>query len=513
MLLPALLLLGVTAYLLARRVEARLVLVGAGLAMALAAGRPLAAADAFTRGMVAPMVAPICAALGFAGVLGATGCSAHLVYLLLAPVRRARALALPGGILAAYLVNVAVPSQTSAAAALGPVLVPLLLAAGFAPEVAGAALLLGASFGGDLVNPGAQDVQTLAGTAAAAGLPLAAAAVSARVVPATLAGVLVAAAAFAWLHRRPDGPEVVLPTGAPAGAEGFRFSPFKAIVPLVPVLLLLLAYGGFSPLAWLVAAPAGDPLAGALPVVRAMLLGSLLALAAAGREAAAAAGRFFTGMGEAYGGIISLTLSAQVFGAGLAAIGFSQALVTALGGSAAAGALLAVGLPWLLAALSGSGSGPVQVFGQSFLVHLGAEQDPARLAALACLGGAFGRTLSPVAAVTLYCSGLVGAPPAALVRRVLPALLAGAFAALLIAARPAPPAPAAFPDFRPAGMLWYPRLLGAVRPSVLPVPQRRGEPLDAVSPRAANRHHHVQREGPAAHGAGRVHPPQPGHSL
>ena len=35
--------------------------------------------------------------------------------------------ALPGAILAAYLVNLAVPSQSSTAAALGPILVPLLV--------------------------------------------------------------------------------------------------------------------------------------------------------------------------------------------------------------------------------------------------------------------------------------------------------------------------------------------------------------------------------------------------
>src|SRR5262245_33986397 len=106
------------------------------------------------------MVGPICAALGFAAVLGATGCDRHLVRLLL-PVRRAGRAVLPGGLLVACLVNLAVPSQTSAAAAVGPILVPLVTAAGFGPRWAGAALLLGASCGGDLLNPGAQDVQAV----------------------------------------------------------------------------------------------------------------------------------------------------------------------------------------------------------------------------------------------------------------------------------------------------------------------------------------------------------------
>ena len=132
-----------------RRVDVRLVLLGEGLAMALLAGQPLAIADTFTRGMVTAMVAPICASMGFAALMHATGCDRHLVHALLAPVRRLPWLVVPGGIVAAYLVNAAVPSQASTAAALGPILVPLLLASGRPPAVAGAALVLGASFGGE----------------------------------------------------------------------------------------------------------------------------------------------------------------------------------------------------------------------------------------------------------------------------------------------------------------------------------------------------------------------------
>ena len=146
--LVALLIVAASVGLVARRVEIRLVLLGAGLAMATVAGRPLAIADAFGLAMVAAMVAPICAAMGFAAVLAETGCDRHLVHLLLRPLRRARRAVLPGGIAAAYVVNLAVPSQASTAAMLGPILLPLLVASGLRPAVAGAALVLGSSFGG-----------------------------------------------------------------------------------------------------------------------------------------------------------------------------------------------------------------------------------------------------------------------------------------------------------------------------------------------------------------------------
>jgi DcuC family C4-dicarboxylate transporter len=311
-----------------------------------------------------------------------------------------------------------------------------MAAVGIRPDVAGAALVLGASFGGDLLNPGAQDVQALA---AATGLP--ARAVSDRVRPAGLVGLLVAAVTFTLRNRRPDPPSggALGPVAAPTVATPVpspRLNPAKAVVPLVPVMLLLLAYAGWTPLAWLLRPPPGDqwrPLAGALPVVRAMLIGTLLAAALGWRDVQRVIRDLFQGMGAAYGDVISLTIAAQCFGAGIAAIGLGEVLLKLLGGSPWALAALAIGFPWGLSALSGSGSGPVLAFAQTFLAPLGPRPNSVLLGALACLAAAFGRTMSPVSAVVIYGSGLVGVSPLALVQRLLPALLAGAAMALVTA--------------------------------------------------------------------------------
>jgi DcuC family C4-dicarboxylate transporter len=435
MLTLALLVIAGAIVLMTRRVDVRLVLLGAGLLMTLLAGQPLALADTFTRGMVTAMVAPICAAMGFASVMAATECDKHLVHLLLSPLRRFRWLVMPGGILVAYLVNMAVPSQTSTAAALGPILVPLLLASGYSPTVAGAGLVLGASFGGDLLNPGAQDVQAIAGVVA-----LSATAVSARVIPASLAGMAVATAVFTLLNRanrNGDGerePLVHVPVEEPD--VPFKVNLVRALIPLTPIALLLLAYSGLGPLRWLLETPRGEdwkPLANALPVVRAMLVGTLLAVIVAHRSVEQIVKSLFDGMGSGYGGIISLTITAQCFGAGIGAIGVSEALLRV---AHASGSLrvLAAGFPWALSVLSGSGSGPVLAFAQAFLANVGASADTVTLAALACLGGAFGRTMSPVSAVVVYSSGLVGISPVLVVRRMLSALLAGAAVSFLLAA-------------------------------------------------------------------------------
>lgn len=436
MLILAILVVIAAIVLLARRVDVRLVLLGAGLMLCVLAGTPLLAADTFTRGMVTAMVAPICASMGFAAVIARTGCDAELVRLLLAPLSKVRALALPGGILAAYVVNLAIPSQASTAASLGPILIPLLTAAGFDVAVSGAALILGASFGGDLLNPGAQDVQSIAGVAS-----VSAADISTLVVPASLAGIAAAATAFA-LFNRPSAP--VAPRartgmdgdGAIESAAGAapRVNVLKALVPVLPVTMLLLAYAGWEPMRWLVTIPEGDawkPLTGALPVVRAMLLGTVVAGALAWRDVRSIARSLFEGMGHAYGSIISLTITAQVFGAGVAAAGIADALLRLASGSSAL-ALLSTAFPWALSVLSGSGSGPILAYAQTFLASHGADPHLARNAALACLGGAFGRTSSPVSAVVVYSSGLVDRSPLVVLRLVLVPLLIGAAVSIVV---------------------------------------------------------------------------------
>jgi DcuC family C4-dicarboxylate transporter len=436
MLILAILVVVAAIVLLARRVDVRLVLLGAGLMLCVLAGTPLLAADTFTRGMVTAMVAPICASMGFAAVIARTGCDAELVRLLLAPLSKVRALALPGGILAAYVVNLAIPSQASTAASLGPILIPLLTAAGFDVAVSGAALILGASFGGDLLNPGAQDVQSIAGVAS-----VSSADISTLVVPASLAGIAAAATAFA-LFNRPSAP--VAPRartgmdgdGAIESAAGAapRVNVFKALVPVLPVTMLLLAYAGWEPMRWLVTIPEGDawkPLTGALPVVRAMLLGTVVAGALAWRDVRSIARSLFEGMGHAYGSIISLTITAQVFGAGVAAAGIADALLRLASGSSAL-ALLSTAFPWALSVLSGSGSGPILAYAQTFLASHGADPHLARNAALACLGGAFGRTSSPVSAVVVYSSGLVDRSPLVVLRLVLVPLLIGAAVSIVV---------------------------------------------------------------------------------
>lgn len=406
-----------------RGVEVRVALLVAGAALAVISGTPMLAADAFARALVAPIVAPICASLGFAAVLAATGCDQALARLLLGPAGRWPWLCVPVTALAGYVVNVAVSSQTGAAAVLGPLALPLLRTARVRPTHAGAALLFGASFGGDLLSPGAQDVIAVAGATAAQ-----AHALQGHLLPAGLAGLAVGTAWLALRAHRDDAtapPAAATPALPPLRASDL----LRAAVPLLPVAMLLGARAGWPPLQWLLQSPTTGPVDGwngALAVVRAMLVGAAVAAATSWRTLRDGAGRFFDGMGRAYAGVIALTVCAQVFGTGLAACGVAAALLAAT--PPGAHAALCAAFPFGLSLLSGSGSGSVLASAQALLVGMPAGPDVDRGAALVCLGGAFGRTLSPAAAVVACVAGLAQVEVVALLRATAPPLLLGAAA-------------------------------------------------------------------------------------
>jgi len=410
--------------LLVRRVEVRLVLFSSGLLMAALAGQPLLILDTFGKAMVAGVVAPICSAMGFAAVLTASGCDRQLVVALTRLLHGTGPWLAPASILVAYFCNLAIPSQAGTAAALGPVLVPLLRAAGLTPAQAGAALVLGASFGGELLNPAAQDVLAVGATCAGGAGPI-----TALIVPSGIGGAFVAAFGY-WFftaRRLQHSPEP--PKRLPVNW-------LRAFMPLFPVTVLLLSYGGTPGLAWLSKLPEEPGFANVgsgLPVVRAMLLGTALVCILCWRQLQATSKEFYEGMGRAYGSVISLTITAQCFGAGLTAIGLTTSLLALVGHNRTLGILLAIVFPGALAMLSGSGSGPVLAFAQSLLPHMDESHQPTRIAALACHSGSFGRTLSPVAAVVIYTAGLVGVDPRELLKHVARPLLLGALASFVLA--------------------------------------------------------------------------------
>lgn len=370
-------------------------------------------------------VVPICTAMGFAHVLRRTGCDQHLVHLLVKPLERVRYLVLPGAVLVGFFVNIPIISQTSTAVAIGSVLIPLLLAARITNVTTGAALLLGASMGGELLNPGAPELRTIA-----TALGIASNDCVEHIVPLLAVHVIVATLLFWILSVRAERCAPLQPHESVL-AE-FRVQPLKALIPLVPLILLFLTGAPFYlvrvPPDWLInsANSAEKPLFDARLIGAAMLVGVVAALVVSPGAARDGAKSFFEGAGFAYAHIISLIVAANCFGKGIEQAGLADVLgkVTAR----APGLLTpsAVGIPLAFAWLSGSGFAATQSLYGFFVKPAEALGVSAvDLGALVSIAAAAGRTLSPVAAVTLMCASLTQTSPIALCKRLAIPLLAG----------------------------------------------------------------------------------------
>ena len=129
---------------LLKRLETRLVLITAGLAMGIISFAPHIALGNMLKNMTnASMIMAICSSLGFAAVVSMTRCDVHFVGLLVKPLGKLGFFLLPFCMLVASCVAIAIPSAAGCAAALGPTMIPLMVRAGFKPAIAGAASLHG----------------------------------------------------------------------------------------------------------------------------------------------------------------------------------------------------------------------------------------------------------------------------------------------------------------------------------------------------------------------------------
>jgi DcuC family C4-dicarboxylate transporter len=416
-----------------RGIDVRLVLVLAALALGTVAGDPVAILRTFLATLAREQfVVPICCAMGFAQVLRTTGCDRHLVHLLVGPLRRVRWLLVPGAVVVGFLVNVPVISQTSTAVAIGSVLIPLLRAAQISPLTSGAALLLGASLGGELINPGAPELRTVS-----AALGVESTECVAHVLPLLMVQLTVATLVFwalSWRHEAAYRRQLIeQPAEAVAEdaneSDMARVNPFKAAVTLLPLVLLFVTGPPLSwievPKSWLTSTSDQANYPSRL-IGAAMLIGVAAATLTTPGQARHVAGAFFDGAGYAFTRIISLIVAAQCLGEGVRQVGFDQLLNREVLTSPQRLITTAVALPLGFALLSGSGMAATQSL---FSMFVAASQalgiDPLHTGAVVSLGAAAGRTMSPVAAVTLMCASMTGNSPLQLAQRVVLPLLAG----------------------------------------------------------------------------------------
>lgn len=401
--------------------EVRLVLLAAAFALAALVSKAEVVLITFFQGLAdASSIIPICSAMGFAFVLKAFGCDQHLVRALTIPMLKVKWLMIPGTILVGFVVNITIISQTSTSLAVGTVLIPLLRSLGMQGVVIGSALLLGASIGGELLNPGAPELGTIAKK-----LGMDSSELVSMIAQVIFVHLAIAIGVFWWMNRK----QTKL-LQAPATDQQQPISWLCAIVPVVPIVLLFLFGPPFNvftyPASWLVHATESAGQYGPRLIGLSMLVGCVAACLAVPSQAAGVAKHFFEGAGYGYINIISLIVIAKCFSEGIKLSGITDLIGHAADAVPVLLLPLAALLPCGLAFLSGSGIGATQGL-YPMLADVAMEQqvDPAQAGVLCCLGSAAGRTMSLVAAVNIMCSNLTQSKTIELSRRVAPPLLVG----------------------------------------------------------------------------------------
>lgn len=393
---------------LVKRYETRLVLLTAGLLMAVLSMEPMIAFKQFDKSMTnASLIIAICSAMGFAGVVSLTKCDVHLVALLTKPLKKLGLLLLPACMIVVSLISIAIPSTSGLVAAVGPTIIPLMTRAGFHPAIAAATVV--GSISAAYLSPGVSHNAFVAKLANMEVIDFITrwAPFTVTVSLAAVVLMLIVCVIYGDFKKggfvdadKPEDESSKLPE---------RPNVFYAAAPMLPVVILVCAS------IW---APQLK-----MSVATAMLIGAIYALAVTRSNPAEVVKKFFDGMGSGYAKIIGIIIAAGVFAAGLQACGVINAFVDYLTHANEVAKLGAALGPYLMALVTGSGDAATFAFNEAVTPH--AEQFGLTIDALgylAAIAGNFGRLSSPLAGGMIIAAGIAGVSPFAIVKRTAPVM-------------------------------------------------------------------------------------------
>ncbi len=408
-----------TIWALVKRWETRMVLIAAGLFLCLISWDFMAGVNQFAKSMTNnSLIMAICGSMGFAFVASYTQCDRSLVHYLASPIRGLGIFLIPLCTAITFFVNIAIPSAAGCAAAVGSTLIPVMLRAKIKPAAAAAAVLAGTI--GSYLSPGTShnpyvakmanmEVIEFIGTHTPYSLMCGAILIVGTLIVCLILG-----------DNKGDENAQVDESKLQKNDDNFVPSPIKAIIPLIPIGILVTGN------MWILAIKMG--------VAQAMLIGAICALAVARANPQDFSKQFFNGMGKGYADVMGIIIAAGVFAAGLRATGLIDVFVSALkesndiarwGGSFG---------PYIMGVITGSGDAATLAFNETVTPHakdFGMTIEG--LGGLAFLTGALGRTMSPLAGVTILVSGIAMVNPLEVVKRTaIPCFIAVLACALLM---------------------------------------------------------------------------------
>jgi DcuC family C4-dicarboxylate transporter len=393
-------------YLLVKQYETRLVLLVAGFLLAFFAGDPMAPFKAFSHAMEEnKLFEAIISVMGFAMVMKLTQCDKHLIQALVKPLRKAGPLLIPGATMVTFFINTSITSSAGCSAAVGSILIPILLAAGVHPAIAAASIYAGTY--GAIMNPGYAQVALVAEVAKVSNMAV----VSNHFIPMLVCGLIGAFSLFFVAYFLKENKGYVLPADKQI-SESFTVHPLKAIVPLVPLVLLIL--GNFA------IVPALKPLA----ISHAMIIGAFCAFLVTRVNPQQISKEFWHGAGDSFGHVFGIIICALVFVSGLKSAGAIQALTALMVGTPDIAKFSSAFGPFVLGVMSGSGDAAAVAFNRAVTpeaVKFGLNAID--MGSVASIAGALGRSMSPIAGGMVICSAFAGCSPMESAKRNAPGML------------------------------------------------------------------------------------------
>ena len=391
-----------TVYALIKRLETRLVLFTAGFVLCLVSMDPLSALNSFAKSMTNnSLVMAICSSMGFAFIANYTQCDRSLVHYLAAPIRGLGVFLIPICTAVTFFINIAIPSPAGCAAAVGSTLIPVMLRAGIKPAAAAAAVMGGTI--GSYLSPGTSHNPFVAEMAGIDVMDF----IAFHAMWSILCGVILVVGLLVVCMFLGDHKGEKVDVEALKN-DIFKPNPIKAIMPLVPITILVVGN------VWLPVIKMG--------VAQAMVLGAVITLlvgfAFDRTNPQEFSKQFFNGMGKGYADVMGIIIAAGVFAAGLRATGLIDTFVDVLKHSndiARWGGSLG---PWIMGTITGSGDAATMAFNEAVTPHapeFGMEIKA--LGALAFLTGALGRTMSPIAGAMVVVAGIAMANPMDVAKR------------------------------------------------------------------------------------------------
>ena len=397
-----------TVYCLVKRYETRLVLFCSGVLLTLIGGAPLGSFKAFSHAMLeTKLFESIIAVMGFAMVMKLTACDKHLINLLIKPLRKAGPFLIPASVLVTFFINISITSSAGCSAAVGAILIPLLMAAGIHPAIAGACIYAGTY--GAMFNPGYPQVALIVNVSNSDPVAV----VANHFYPLLLCGIIGAVSLWILAVIRKEHKGYVLPAGVIASEqEHFKIKLSYALVPLIPIVILITGSMGIVPLF--------KPLS----ISHAMLIGVFAAFLVTRTNPQEISKEFWKGAGNAFGHVFGIIICALVFVDGLGTIGLIQQLIQLMIQVPAIAKVSAAVGPFLLGVMSGSGDAASVAFNKAVTIHAADfGLSPTSMGSVVAITGALGRTMSPVAGGMIICATLAGVSPIETAKRNAPGMV------------------------------------------------------------------------------------------